>query len=66
MNRPISLKQWQKIGPQLHSTRTAARMLNVSRVTVYNRIEAGTLGYVTIGGWVFIPQVEIDRLRGVK
>jgi excisionase family DNA binding protein len=43
----------------------AERYLNVSRATVYNLMENGTLRYVKIGRSRRIPWTELQRLAGV-
>jgi excisionase family DNA binding protein len=46
---------------QLVDPQEAARILSISRIAIYKRIEAGTIGAIRIGGRFCIPRSEIER-----
>lgn len=45
-----------------YSPNELARLLSVSRVTVYNRIEDGSLEAVVFGGRFLIPESAVHRV----
>jgi excisionase family DNA binding protein len=44
----------------------AAKVLNVSRRTLYNWVEDNKLVTITLGGILFVPKSEIERLQKEK
>lgn len=44
----------------------AAKAIGIHFVTLYRRIEAGKIVAVRLGGVLFIPKSEIDRVQNEK
>lgn len=42
----------------------AAKELGLHHTTIYRRIEAGKIASLRLGGILFIPKSEIERLKG--
>lgn len=47
----------------LVSVQDAAKQLERPRVTIYRWVEAGKIIGIKLGGILFIPKSEVDRLR---
>ena len=45
------------------SARDAARELKVHFTTVYRWVQSGEIVYITFGGSIFIPVLEVERLK---
>jgi excisionase family DNA binding protein len=50
----------------LVSVQEAARRLSRPRSTLYRWIDAGTIVTIRLGGILFVPTSEIERLAGLK
>ena len=50
----------------LISVGRVAKELNVSRVTAYQWIKDGKLNSIKLGGILFVPKSEIERLKNKK
>ena len=48
------------------SARDAAREIGVHFTTVYRWVQAGDIVYITFGGSIFIPALEVERLKREK
>jgi len=45
------------------SVRDAANEIGVHFTTLYRRVKAGKIVYVAFGGSIFIPALEVERLK---
>jgi len=45
------------------SVREAAKELGVHYVTLYRWVQANDVVYITFGGTIFIPVLEVERLK---
>ncbi|MBA7655509.1 hypothetical protein ES703_63413 [subsurface metagenome] len=50
----------------LISVAQAARELGRPRITIYRWIEAGKIHGLKLGGILFIPKTEVERLQNAK
>ena len=50
----------------LMSVQQAAKLLGRPRVTIYRWVGKGKIISVKLGGTIFIPKSEIDRIAGVR
>lgn len=50
----------------LFSPKEAAKILGVSRMTIFRWLKAGRLAPVVVAGQRFIPESETDRLKKEK
>jgi len=50
----------------LLSVGRVAKVLNVTRRTLYNWIEANKLVTIQLGGILFVPKTEVERLKNKK
>ncbi len=50
----------------LFSVSNAAKELGRPRITIYRWIETGKIQGIKLGGILFIPREEIDRLKNEK
>jgi len=50
----------------LLSVGRAAKELGISRVWAYQRIKEGTLHALELGGILFVPKSEVERLKKEK
>jgi len=48
------------------SVRDAAREIGAHFTTLYRQVQKGTIVYVTFGGSIFIPVLEVKRLKREK
>ena len=49
---------------ELVSVQEAARALNRPRVTIYRWLKSNRMNGIRLGGVLFVPQSEIERLKG--
>jgi len=45
------------------SARDAAREIGVHFTTIYRWVLAGEIVYITFGGSIFIPSLEVERIK---
>ena len=50
----------------LMSVGRAAKVLNMPRLKLYRWISAGKVVYIKLGGILFVPRSEVERLQNKK